>query len=227
MPSNVLQGGIEYGPDDEINALLGPEQKAPVNIRELMQGFHQNYENVGPKMPGQLVGNYTPGARAAWQQMQDLPVPGYSSVPYQTREVINRAVPSNYRAIASTALGLDEPIESSWFTPEELDYMGKQAYFQKHLQDVQQNPRTAPQAQYTYEPIGPMNEGTISHIYQSYSNPAVSTEPFTSGAIYANVNQGLQLKNYYRQGGHEREVNVLIPEYRGPFPTSYNRPWSQ
>lgn len=209
MPNNPLR---DNQPDD-INALLGEVTFAQPTMDELMEGYK--------------TGMYSPRGPEARATMMRQSIPYYSTVDPSLRNMINRAVPANFRAYAGTWMGADEPITETWFTPQQLDYMGqirglmamqeKMAPYEKGFEKFSRERSEIP------EQGLPAWYHMPAHVLQSYQEPEVATRPFLQGGYFASSNQGPQLRNTYTVDGITRDVQVNLPRYEGPFPAHYNR----
>ena len=219
MPKNVLEGDVQFAP----NVLQGKEDIMSVvdkpisgmNMHDFIQELRNSPQNVyGPRQHG-----LTPGSEAAWMSYNQMVLPSYGLMSPEIRDKINEYVPANIRAAGGGILGGYEPVESSWFTPEQLDYMGRMRAYNLHPQKYSGQPEMDP-----YGGQAPSWQQYPEYLYQSYKNPAVSTSPFSTGGWYEESGQGPRLRNTDIFGNIDREVNVLLPNYNGPFPSSYANP---
>lgn len=209
-------------PGSDMNVLLGNVQYAPMKMEDFLKEV---------RLQEGVKRNYSPQALSILEEIRNRPLPYYEGVPYGTRRIINQLVPANMRAYAGTFLGADDPITAAWFTPEQLDYMGQQRGLMRMQEKMAPYPggmeRYSREQSVVPEQGFPAWYHMPAHVLQSYQEPEVATRPFTSGGYYATTNQGPALRNTYEVNGYLRDVNVLLPEYEGPFPTSYSQPRSQ
>jgi hypothetical protein len=204
-------------PSLDINVLSGDVQYAPLDLKAFLKDVRRN--------------KYSPESRAVMEEIHNRPLYYYEGIPYSTRQMINQLVPVNMRAYAGTYVGADEPITAAWFTPEQLDYMGQQRGLMRMQEKMAPYPKGM--ERYSREQSVVPEQGLPAwyhmpaHVLQSYQEPEVATRPFTTGGYYATTNQGPALRNTYEVNGFLRDVDVLLPQYEGPFPSSYARPRSQ
>jgi hypothetical protein len=224
MPKNPLQGDVQYAP----NPLQGADKPDIMSVMDKpvtsmnMRAFIQELRNAPPNVYGPRQRGLTPETQAAWESYQQMDLPSYGLISPDIRGKVNEYAPANLRAAATSGIGWNEPIESSWFTPEQLDYMGRMRAYNLHPQQYHQQPEMDP-----YGGQLPSWNETPDYIYQSYTNPAVSTSPFSTGGWYEAPElkgQGPRLRNTDIFGNVDREVNVVLPNYNGPFPSSYSNP---
>jgi len=191
------------GPSDPIMSLMD-KPAVPMDMKGFIQELRNRRDAQGPQQRGA-----TPGTAAAWQSYDVMDLPSYGLISPDVRGQINQYVPANLRAAASSAVGWNEPIESSWFTPEQLDYMGRMRAYNLHPQQYHRQPEMDP-----YGGQLPSWGQTPNYIYQSYTNPEVATSPFTTGGWYEEPERrgrGPRLRNTEVFGNLDRDVNVVLP----------------